>query len=378
MKACIYYIKIFFLILFNSIIDLLSYIGSKTRKGIVFIFSKLKWLFTKLIYVLILLGNKIKIVVPIIGRKIKNGSCKIGSGFKFIGFAISDSYINLKYKLFIAYLKHKEKPPKYPEVYRGEEIKEEEIKTEEIEKPQEESITEEDKTDEDSKKEEVIEKESEVESTSEDITKEEKDSDEVEDESLPEEVVENSIVEQPIDDNEKIIIKESPITLRKVVKFTFVFLSWLLTVGLATACIVIAENTFLGLDLNRPFLYNIDLLTREQAQLLILIGIFFTLVAASELLVFLFRFITCRPILQRKLFSDFTIGIMCSYFTGMCFVIREEIKVALESESIKHIELLTNIEKVLPFIAIVFFLFGSIKLMVAFNDIFEKEKINDK
>ena len=369
MKACIYYIKIFFLILFNNIIDLLSYIGSKTIKGIVFIFSKLKWLFTKIIYILILLGNKIKIIAPIFGKKIKNGLFKIGNGCKTIGFTISNAYINLKYKLFIAYLKHKEKPQKYPEVYRGEEIKEEIFKAEETEQPIEEPIIE-------NTTEEIIEKESEVEIKTEDNEQEEK-PEEIQ-EKLPEEKSESAIIEQLIEDQEKIIIKESPITLKKVIKFTFVFLSWLITVGLATACIVLAENTFLGLDLGRPFLYNIDLLTREQAQLLILIGIFFILVAASELLVFLFRFITCRPILQHKLFSDFTLSIMYSYFTGMCFVAKEEINTAIEAGSVKNIELLTNIGKILPFVAIIFFLIGAIKLMVAFNGIFEKENTDDK
>lgn len=364
MKACIYYIKIFFLILFNNIIDLLSYIGAKTKIGIIFIFSKLKWLFTKLIYILILLGNQIKLKAPIAGRKIKNGLYKIGSYCKDIGFAINDTYINLKYKLFIVYLKHKEKPPKYPEVYRGEEIKEEKVNiSEEIEQPKEEPIIE-------NTIEETEEKKSEVEIKTEDNKQEEE---------LSEKGSENSIVEDYIEDEGKIIIiKESPITLKKVIKFTFVFLSWLLTVGISAICIVLAENTFLGLDLGRPFLYDIDLLTREQAQILILIGMFFALVAASELLVFLFRFITCRPILQHKIFSDFTLSIMYSYFTGMCFVAKEEINTAIEAGNIKNIELLTNIGKILPFVAIIFFLIGTIKLMIAFNGIFEKENTDDK
>lgn len=367
MKACIYYIKIFFLILFNNIVDITSYIGVRVKKGLTLIFSKLKVIFTKLIYILILLGNKIKLKLPIIRQKIKNGLFKIGNGCKAIGFIISNAYINLKYKLFIAYLKHKEKSPKYPEVYRGEEIKEDITESEEVENLIEESSV-------DEINENISTEESEIEVENKDILQEKKEIEEVQ-EKLIEETSDNDI---SIENEEKIIVKESPITLRKATKFIFVCLSWLLITGLSMVCIVLAENTFLGLDLDRPFLYNIKLLTREQAQLLILIGLFFALVAASELLVFLFRFITCRPILQHKLFSDFTLGIVCSYFTGMCFVAKEEINVAIEAGSIKNIELLTYIGKALPFIAIIFFLIGAIKLMVAFNGIFEKENIDDK
>ena len=112
--------------------------------------------------------------------------------------------------------------------------------------------------------------------------------------------------------------------------------------------------------------------------MLILAGMFFSLVALGELLVFLYKFITCKPILNTFKPSRFTLALIFSYFSGFCFIVREDIQTSIDSELIKNTSYLIILEKVLPIIAIILFLIGAIELMISLNNFTLKGESNDK
>ena len=330
MKTCIYFIKIFFLILFNDILDISMWFGIRIKKILIYIFNACKKIGSKSIHILGVIFKALKNIIIILIKFLIRA-------IKYIAFIISDLYINLKYKLFIAYLKHKEKPQKYPKLYKGEEIIEDtttEVKEKNVEKIQEEIP-------------EVVEK-------------------------IEEENPEEKVIEVETEDIQG-VINSKKFSIGKVIKSIFVLFTWILSLEIALSSIVVAENTLLAIDLNKPFLYKLTILTRDQATTLIFIGIFFLIIAICEFLVFLFKFITCRPILQKRWFSNFTSAIIFSYLSGMCLVAKEEIKTALENGSIKNIDIMNIIEKLLPFLAIIFFVYGAIKLIVSFDKMVHKD-----
>lgn len=389
MKTILYFIKIFFLILFNNILDISIFIGIKIKKFIIFIGRNLKKLVIKVGSFFKILLNKIKKSYPIIKNKIGE-----------VCFDISDYFINLKYKIFIWYLKSKEKKLNYDKIYSEDAVKyqieklvqeEQRKKAEEKAKKEEEEKLEKERLEKERLEQERIEKEKleqerleqeKLEAEKQAKIEEEKrlEAERLEQEKLEQEKLEKEKnTEQPIiEDKKEKKVKTKSISISKIIKGFFVLLFWFLIVGIALTCIVLAENTFLGIDLDRQFLYNIDLLTRDQAKMLILAGMFFSLVALGELLVFLYKFITCKPILNTFKPSRFTLALIFSYFSGFCFIVREDIQTSIDSELIKNTSYLIILEKVLPIIAIILFLIGAIELMISLNNFTLKGESNDK
>lgn len=348
MKTFLYFIKIFFLILFNSILDLSIAIGIKIKTVTLFFERNLKKLLVKIGHFFNVLLNKIKEKYPIIKEKIKNKR-------EIICFVISDYYINLRYKLFIwkcIRQKKKAEQKKLKEAslererFEREKRKQEKLIVKQIKKEQLEK-----------KRLEKLEQER--------IEKEKLEQEKCE----KEKITEQSIVEEE---------KEKQTKSISTSKSIFILLFWFLIVGIALICIILAENTFLGIDLNRQFLYNVNLLTREQAKILIFIGMFFSLIATGELLVFLYKFITCKPMLNTFKPSHFTLALMFSYFSGTCFVLKDELRTSIDNELIQSTYRIILLDKALPIIAIIFFLIGAIELIISFSEISLKEESNNK
>lgn len=162
---------------------------------------------------------------------------------------------------------------------------------------------------------------------------------------------------------------EKPVKKEKrILSLTQIAASWVACVVITVICFVIAESMMLEIDLDRGFLPIHG--TRYQAYNLILVGLFFGVIVFGETVSAIFRKIKKHTIRRNSMFSNTGKACMMAYAVALCFIIKDEIGMAMERNALTTLGPI--LDKILPVVALVILLCASVRLMLAANSYFEE------